>query len=72
MAPSVGERRVLVRRNLYLSVEQNKALVRRFLEARVETDLDALDEILAPDFVSHVKLVPGQQTWPRRLQTGSH
>ena len=55
-----------------MSVEQNKALVRRFLEARVETDLDALDEILAPDFVSHVKLVPGQQTWPRRLQTGSH
>src|SRR5918998_2618471 len=44
-----------------MSAEQNKSLVRRFLEARVETDLDALDEILAPDFVSHVKLVPGQQ-----------
>jgi predicted ester cyclase len=44
-----------------MSAEENKALVRRFLEARVETDLDALDEILAPDFVSHVKLVPGQQ-----------
>jgi serine phosphatase RsbU (regulator of sigma subunit) len=44
-----------------MSAEQNKALVRRFLEARVETDLDAVDEILAPDFVCHFKLVPGQQ-----------
>ncbi len=44
-----------------MSAEQNKALVRRFLEARVETDLDAVDEILAPDFVCRFKLVPGQQ-----------
>jgi predicted ester cyclase len=34
-------------------------LVRRFFEARVKTDLDALDKILAPDFVSHTKLLPG-------------
>jgi serine phosphatase RsbU (regulator of sigma subunit)/predicted ester cyclase len=40
--------------------EKNKALVRRFLEARVETDLDALDKMLAPDFVSHTP-APGQQ-----------
>jgi predicted ester cyclase len=44
-----------------LSAEQNKALVRRFFEARVKTDLDALDKMLAPDFVSHTKLLPGQQ-----------
>jgi serine phosphatase RsbU (regulator of sigma subunit) len=44
-----------------MSAEQNKALVRRFLEARVKQDLDAVDKILAPDFVCHVKLVPGQQ-----------
>ena len=44
-----------------MSAEQNKALVRRFLEARVKQDLDAVDEILAPDFVCHFKLVPGQQ-----------
>ena len=41
--------------------EENKALVLRFLEARVKTDLDALDRMLAPDFVSHTKTVPGQQ-----------
>ena len=41
--------------------EENKALVRRFFEARVKTDLDALDKMLAPDFVSHTKLLPGQR-----------
>ena len=40
--------------------EKNKALVRRFFEARVKTDLDALDKMLAPDFVSHTP-APGQQ-----------
>src|SRR5688572_18777724 len=41
--------------------EKNKALVRRFFEARVKTDLDALDNMLAPDFVSHTNRLPGQQ-----------
>jgi predicted ester cyclase len=41
--------------------EKNKALVRRFFEARVKTDLDALDKMLAPDFVSHTNRLPGQQ-----------
>src|SRR5215207_57288 len=37
-----------------VSVEdENKALVRRFLEAQVNADLDTLDELLAPDFVDH-------------------
>ena len=44
-----------------MSAEQNKALVRRFFEARVKTDLEALDKMLAPDFVSHTKLLPGLQ-----------
>ena len=43
-----------------MSAEENKALVRRFLKARVN-NLNELDEILAPDFVSHIKLVPSQQ-----------
>src|SRR5215218_2372534 len=41
--------------------EENKALVLRFFEARVKTGLDALDKMLAPDFVSHTKLLPSQQ-----------
>src|SRR5215211_5172505 len=38
------------------------ALVRRFWEARVvKRDLDAVEEMLAPDFVNRNKLVPGQK-----------
>ena len=43
------------------SAEENMALARRFMEARVEGELDALDEMLAPDYVSHSRLVAGQQ-----------
>ena len=42
------------------SAEENKALARRFLEARVKGYLDVLDEIMSPDFVSHSKLLPDQ------------
>ncbi len=45
-----------------MSAKENKALVRRFLEAHEgEADLDALDEMLAPNFISHNKRLPGQQ-----------
>src|SRR5215210_7821168 len=43
-----------------MSIEENKALVRRFLQAHAKGDLDTLDEMLAPDFVDH-NLMPGQQ-----------
>ena len=43
-----------------LSEEESKALARRFLEAHVKGDLDAVDEMMAPDFVGHTKLFPGQ------------
>src|SRR5215207_4077428 len=44
-----------------MSAEENIALVRRFLEARAEGDLDAMDEMMAPDFVEHTQ-APGQQS----------
>ena len=40
--------------------EKNKALVRRFFEARTKADLTAIEEMMAPDFVSH-GILPGQQ-----------
>jgi predicted ester cyclase len=43
-----------------MSIEENKALVRRFLDAHAKGDLDTVDEMLAPDFVDH-NLIPGQQ-----------
>ena len=43
-----------------MSAEENMALARRFMEARVNGDLDAVDEMMAPDFVSHARLLPDQ------------
>ncbi len=40
--------------------EENKALVRRFMEARAKADLNAIEEMMAPDFISY-GLLPGQQ-----------
>ena len=49
-----------------MSAEHYKTLVRRFFEAfedvsRGKADLDTFDKMLAPDFISHDKLIPGQQ-----------
>ncbi|HZB81741.1 MAG TPA: SpoIIE family protein phosphatase [Rubrobacteraceae bacterium] len=45
-----------------MSAEQNKALVRRFFEVlEDEGDFEALDKMLAPDFISHNKRLPSQQ-----------
>src|SRR5215218_9511441 len=44
------------------SAEENMALARRFMEARVvKRDLAAVEEMLAPDFVNRNKLLPGQK-----------
>src|SRR5829696_1933524 len=40
--------------------EKNKALIRRFIEAQLEKDLAALEEMMAPDFVDR-SLMPGQE-----------
>jgi len=42
-----------------MSLEENKALVRRFLRAQAKGDLTALEEMMAPDFVDH-SILPGQ------------
>ena len=45
-----------------MSAEENMALARRFMEARVaKRDLDAVEKMLAPDFVNRNKLLPGQE-----------
>jgi serine phosphatase RsbU (regulator of sigma subunit) len=41
--------------------EQNKTLVRRLFEARAKLDMDALEKMLAPHFLSHTtRVLPGQ------------
>jgi predicted ester cyclase len=42
-----------------VSAEENKALVRRFLEELIKGNLDVIDELLSPDFVDR-NLMPGQ------------
>src|SRR5215211_2199345 len=44
-----------------MSAEENLALARRFMEARVKGDLEAVDEIMAPDFVSRTPLLSVQE-----------
>src|SRR5215213_2013225 len=56
---SPGVTRVCKEEEASVSAEENKVLVRRLLEAEDKGDLDALDELLAPDFVDHNPL-PGQ------------
>src|SRR5215217_1013 len=46
------------------------ALVRRFWEAQANADLDALDELLAPDFVDHSSFAgqePGREGYKQQL-----
>ena len=50
-----------------MSTEENKTIVRRYQEAYNTNNLDALNEIVAPDFVSH-SLAPGL---PEGLQGGN-
>jgi serine phosphatase RsbU (regulator of sigma subunit)/predicted ester cyclase len=62
VADLLKNRELARRRRPSMSAEENMALVRRFWEARVtKRDLDAVDEMLAPDFVNHNKSVPGQK-----------
>ena len=44
-----------------MSTEENKALMRRFLEASVSTDEAALRELLASDFVAHIPSGPANR-----------
>ena len=50
--------------------EKNKALVRRFMEARAKADLNAIEEMMAPNFISHdffPSQQPGREGLKRRI-----
>jgi serine phosphatase RsbU (regulator of sigma subunit)/predicted ester cyclase len=42
--------------------EKNKELTGRFMEARINGDLDTVDEMIAPHFVNHNRLISGQES----------
>ena len=58
-ADPLGETRVDKEVTAVSSAEENKAIVRRFLEEVVKGNLDVIDELLSPDFVDR-SLLPGQ------------
>src|SRR5918993_1375831 len=69
---AVGETRVGSEEDAPVSSEEEKnmALVRRFLEAEANADLDMLDELLGPDFVDHSLLEgqdPGREGYKQQL-----
>jgi serine phosphatase RsbU (regulator of sigma subunit)/predicted ester cyclase len=50
--------------------EENKAMVRRFMEARAKADLNAIEEMMAPNFISHdffPSQQPGREGLKRRI-----
>jgi serine phosphatase RsbU (regulator of sigma subunit)/ketosteroid isomerase-like protein len=54
------KRELASRREAPVSAVENKALVRRYLDAHAKGDLAAVEKTLAPDFVNHNPL-PGQK-----------
>jgi ketosteroid isomerase-like protein len=55
------EKRRLARGGTSVSVEENMALARHFMEARVKGNLEAVDEMMAPDYVNHTSLLSIQE-----------
>ena len=47
-----------------MSAEENMALARRFMEAKIKGDLDAMDAVMAPDYVTHTKSASRPRTRP--------
>jgi len=45
-----------------MSLEENKAIVRRFIEEFNKRNLAILDELTAPDYVDHDRKVRGRET----------
>ena len=53
------EERELARRNFYVGGKEH-GIARRFLEAHGKGDLDAIEQMMTPDFVDH-SLAPSQE-----------
>jgi predicted ester cyclase len=51
-----------------MSTEQNKAIVRRFLEAFEANDQSAFNEVLSPDLVAHTQHIGGSANRETMLQ----
>ncbi len=48
-----------------MSLEENKAIVRRFIEAYNNRNLDLFDDLVAPDYVDHTHQQQGRESFKR-------
>ena len=54
-----------------MPTQENMALVRRSFQAPAEADLDAMEEMMAPGFISHPLLEPRAPLRQERYSNGS-
>jgi steroid delta-isomerase-like uncharacterized protein len=53
---------------IFMSAEENKAVVRRLLDVWEQGNIDLIDELVAPDYVNHSPATPEQPTGPEGLK----
>ncbi len=53
-----------------MSLEENKAIVRRFIEAYNKQNLDSLDEFVAQDYVDHTNKIQGLEGLKQLMSMG--
>jgi predicted ester cyclase len=53
-----------------MSLEENKAIVRRYNEATNKQNLDLFDDIVAPDYVDHTHQLQGLESFKQLLKLG--
>jgi predicted ester cyclase len=53
-----------------MSLEKNKAIVRRFIEAYNKRNLDSLDVFVAPDYVDHTNQLQGLESLKQLINVG--
>ena len=50
-----------------LSLEENKAIIRRWFEAENKKDLSPIEDIVAPDFVDHTHQLRSREEYKKRI-----
>jgi len=53
-----------------MSLEENKAIVRRFIEAYNKRNIDSLDEFVAQDYVDHTNNIQGLEGLKQTIKMG--
>ena len=51
-----------------MSVEENKAIMRRYFDVFEQGNIDLLDELLAPDYLNHTPATPELPTGPEGVK----